>query len=240
MNPIRCFVLDDEAYAAVIIATFIEKTPSLSLVGTSTNVFETLQLVQQGEIDLLFLDIQMPELTGIQVLKIIGNKCKVILTTAYPDYALEGFELDVVDYLMKPISFERFIRAVNKAEKIIQLPTPIIKDSIAEQETFLLLKGDRKNKFHKVLINDILFIEGLKNYVYIQTTIENIIIYQNLQYLEDNLPCPPFFRIHRSYIVSLNKIQLIDGNSISINKQLIPIGENYRKAFFDYINNRQV
>ncbi|WP_306354291.1 LytR/AlgR family response regulator transcription factor [Flavobacterium sp. '19STA2R22 D10 B1'] len=238
---IRCLAIDDEAYAANIIAAFIQKTPFLTLVGTVTNALDALQLVQEGKVDLIFLDIQMPELTGIQFLKIIGNKCKVILTTAYPDYALEGYELDVVDYLMKPIGFERFLRAAQKAKEIITPLANVAQDEpkttevTAPENNYLFVKGDRKNTFSRVQYNEILYVEGLKNYVIIHTSSNKIITYQNLKDLEIKLPTPPFFRIHKSYIISLEQAQNIEGNSVIINKQIIPIGEHYRTAFFEHI-----
>ncbi len=230
---IRCFVLDDEKYALDIIASFIQRTPSLSLTEASTDPFLAIEMIRAGKIDLLFLDIQMPALTGIQLLKIIGRECKVIITTAYPDYALEGFDLDVIDYLMKPISFERFLRAVNKVESTFVPPSSALPPT--PEKTFILLKGDRKNKFHKVYHDDILLIKGMKNYVQVFTTNGTIITYQSLQSLEDQLRSSGFFRVHRSYIVSIAKIRLIDGNVVYINDHMVPVGESYQKDFFELI-----
>lgn len=236
---IRCLAVDDESYASDIIAAFINKTPFLELVGTTTSAFEALNVVQDGKVDLVFLDIQMPELTGIQFLKICGNKCKVILTTAYPEYALEGFDLDVVDYLLKPISYERFYKAASKAQQILEpvLPAQVENVVIAAQQTsdFIFIKGDTKNKFIKVNYDDILYIEGLKNYVSVYTATQRIITYQALRELETQLPQPPFYRIHKSYIVSIEKIRMIDGNTVFINEQAIPIGETYKEEFFKII-----
>jgi len=239
---IRCLAVDDEAYAAEIIASFITKTPSLTLVGIRTNAIDALHLVQQGKVDLVFLDIQMPELTGIQFLKIAGTQCKVILTTAYPDYALEGYELDVVDYLMKPIAFERFLRAVQKVQAITPVAPPDTvnqRDAIdmgdASQIDYIFVKGENKHKFIKVNYADIRYIEGLKNYVSIYTTKERIITYQRLADLQEELPSPPFFRIHKSYIVSLHHINRIEGNSVSIDGQYLSISESYREGFYRWI-----
>lgn len=237
---IRCLAVDDESYASDIIATFINKTPFLGLVGTTTNAFEALSMVQEGKVDLVFLDIQMPELTGIQFLKICGGKCKVILTTAYPEYALDGFNLDVVDYLLKPVSYERFYKAALKAQQIISpaqtaftnTPLPAIKD-------FIFIKGDTKNKFIKVDYNDILYIEGLKNYVSVYTSSQRIITYQALRELETDLPKPPFYRIHKSYIISLEKIKMIDGNTVYINEQSIPVGDTYKEGFLKVVRERK-
>lgn len=238
---IRCLAVDDEAYAAEIIATYINKTPFLELVGATTNAFDALAMVQEGKVDLVFLDIQMPELTGIQFLKICGNKCKVILTTAYSEYALTGFDLDVIDYLLKPIPYERFYKAALKAQQMLLMPNA--KENSNENGSitsvpindFLFIKGDSKNKFIKINYNEILYIEGLKNYVSIYTSTQRIITYQTLRELEELLPQPPFYRVHRSYIVSTAHIKIVDGNNMVIAEQSIPIGETYREDFFRMI-----
>lgn len=237
MDKIRCIAVDDEAYASDIIASFINKTPFLELVLATTNAFEALNLVQEGKVDLVFLDIQMPELTGIQFLKICGDKCKVILTTAYPEYAIEGFDLDVVDYLLKPVSYERFYKASQKAQLAINggKIEPILVQSAGND--FIFIKGDTKNKFIKVNYEDILYIEGLKNYVSVYTENQRIITYQALHELVAELPQPPFYRVHKSYIISLNRIRLIDGNTVFINDQSIPIGETYKEEFFKVVKN---
>ncbi|MCX2431241.1 MULTISPECIES: LytR/AlgR family response regulator transcription factor [unclassified Pedobacter] len=236
---IRCLAVDDEAYASDIIAAFINKTPFLELVGTTTNPFEALNQVQAGMVDLVFLDIQMPELTGIQFLKILGGKCKVILTTAYPEYALEGFDLDVVDYLLKPIPYERFYQAAVKAQQMIH---PAQQEIVMPLSTaipdFIFIKGDTKNKFIKVNYTDILYIEGLKNYVSVYTSAQRIVTYQALRELENDLPKPPFYRIHKSYIISLDKIKMVDGNTVYINDQLLPVGDTYKEDFFRIIRER--
>ncbi|MGA9649486.1 MULTISPECIES: LytR/AlgR family response regulator transcription factor [Pedobacter] len=236
---IRCLAVDDESYASDIIAAFINKTPFLTLVGTTTNAFEALNLVQNGQVDLVFLDIQMPELTGIQFLKICGDKCKVILTTAYPEYALDGFDLDVVDYLLKPISYERFYKAAQKAQQIIAPAQNEVVNQPATTNDFIFIKGDTKNKFIKVNYNEILYIEGLKNYVSVYTANQRIVTYQALRELETQLPQPPFYRVHKSYIVSLEKIKMIDGNTLYIGDQSIPIGDTYKEDFFKIVRENK-
>ncbi len=228
---IRCLAVDDEAYASEIIANYIKKTPFLELVGTTTNAFEALTLVQNNLVDLVFLDIQMPELSGIQFLKICGEKCKVILTTAYPEYALEGFDLAVVDYLLKPVSYDRFYKAAQKAQVLID------KTSQTSLNDFMFIKGDAKNKFIKIDYKNILYIEGLKNYVSVFTHSQRIITYQALRDLETQLPSPPFYRIHKSYIISTANIKMIDGNIVHIADQSIPIGETYREEFYKIIKD---
>src|ERR1700755_1088620 len=193
---IRCLVVDDEPLALHIVEDYILKVPFLQLVKATTNPIEALTLVQQGEVDLVFLDVQMPELTGIQFLKISNGKAKVILTTAYPQYALEGYELDVIDYLLKPIAFDRFFKSVQKAQAVLQpaaAPAPASQQEQAPQQKqqdllsdFIFVKTE--HKIQKVYLNDILFIEGLKDYISIFTPAERIITLQNMKKMEDALP----------------------------------------------------
>lgn len=229
----RCFVLDDEKYATDIIVSFIEKVPFLTLVEASNNVFSAIDRINRGEVDLLFLDVQMPDLNGIEVLKVISNRCRVILTTAYPDYALEGFEFDVTDYLMKPIAFDRFLRAVEKVRRQEKLQ-PI--QTAHQPDIFLMLKGDRKHKYHKIFLEDIYYIESLRNYVKFVTNKGTVVCYQNLAALSESLPYPQFTRIHRSFIISTKHLSTVEGNMVKLADALIPIGESYRKAFFEYLN----
>lgn len=250
---IRCLAVDDEAYAVKIIADYINKIPFLELVGTTTSAIDALGQVQQGGIDLVFLDIQMPDLTGIQFLKLCGSKCKVILTTAYPEYALEGYEHDVIDYLLKPIAFDRFFKAAQKAQNLLQpanvplnptpgvsspqpsLSVPDTSQLPASQADYMFIKGDSKNKFLKVSYDDILYVEGLKNYVSVFMPDQRLVTYQTLRDLETQLPQPPFYRVHKSYIISVDKIRMVDGNTIYIQDQAIPIGETYRDGFYKMI-----
>ncbi|MDT3403108.1 LytR/AlgR family response regulator transcription factor [Mucilaginibacter terrae] len=239
---IRCLAVDDEAYAVKIIADYINKVPFLELAGTTTSAIDALGMVQQGGVDLVFLDIQMPDLTGIQFLKLCGSKCKVILTTAYPEYALEGYEHDVVDYLLKPVPFDRFLKAAQKALNVLQPasntaptnppPAPPLPET---SPNYIFIKGESKNKYLKVGYDEILYIEGLKNYVSVFTPGQRIITYQTLRDLEEQLPRPPFYRVHKSYIVSVNKVRMIDGHTVYIGDTSIPIGETYRDEFYKVI-----
>ncbi|ASU34345.1 LytR/AlgR family response regulator transcription factor [Mucilaginibacter xinganensis] len=242
---IRCLAVDDEAYATKMIADYIAKVPYLELAGITTNAIEALSRIQSGDIDLVFLDIQMPELTGIQFLKLCGNKCKVILTTAYSQYALDGFENDVIDYLLKPIAFDRFLKAAQKAFNQITAARsfatgfpdrtpPIVPHT---EPHYMFIKGENKNKFLKIDFNEILYIEGLKNYVSIFTSSQRLVTYQSLRDLSEQLPQPPFYRVHKSYIVSIDKIRMIDGHTLFIGEQAIPIGETYRTSFFKKIRD---
>lgn len=244
---IRCLVVDDEPLALHIIEDYISKVPFLTLVKSTTNPIEALNMVQEGGVDLVFLDVQMPELTGIQFLKISNGKAKMILTTAYPQYALEGYELDVVDYLLKPIAFDRFFKAVQKAQGIIQpsaKPAPAPEQIQPQQQQsdlmsdFIFVKSE--HKIQKVYLRDILFIEGLKDYISIFTPQERIITLQNMKKMEDALPERHFVRVHKSYIVSLNKIDSIERSRIWIGDKIIPVGDTYRDEFFKIIDGKNV
>src|ERR1700709_2396884 len=196
---IRCLVVDDEPLALHILEDYISKMPFLQLVKATTNPIEALTLVQTGNVDLVFLDVQMPELTGIQFLRITNGKAKVISTTAYPQYALEGYELDVIDYLLKPIAFDRFFKSVQKAQGVLQpaaaeAAKPVAADAEKPQQDFLsdFIFVKTEHKIQKVYLNDILFIEGLKDYISIFTKAERIITLQNMKKMEDALPTRHF------------------------------------------------
>src|ERR1700744_4586246 len=245
---IRCLVVDDEPLALHIVEDYISKVPFLALVKSTTNPIEALTMVQEGGVDLVFLDVQMPELTGIQFLKISNGKAKMILTTAYPQYALEGYELDVVDYLLKPIAFDRFFKAVQKAQAIIQpsaKPAPVPEQIQQQQQPqsdfmsdFIFVKSE--HKIQKVYLRDILFIEGLKDYISIFTPQERIITLQNMKKMEDALPERHFVRVHKSYSVTLNKIDGIERSRIWIGDKIIPVGDTYRDEFFKIVDGKNV
>lgn len=243
---IRCLVVDDEPLALHILEDYISKMPFLQLVKATTNPIEALTMVQAAEADLVFLDVQMPELTGIQFLKIANGKAKVILTTAYPQYALEGYELDVVDYLLKPIAFDRFFKSVQKAQSIIQpvaaKPQVVVQAEPVQQDDFstdfIFVKTE--HKIQKVYLHDIMFIEGLKDYISIFTSAERIITLQGMKKMEDALPDKHFVRVHKSYIVALNKIDSIERSRIQIGDKIIPVGDTYRDEFFRMIENKNI
>lgn len=237
---IRCLVIDDEPPALAILADYIGQVPFLTLVGTTTDPIQGLTWVQQGRADLVFLDIQMPRLTGLQFLKLAGHRARVVLTTAYPEYALEGYENDVVDYLLKPIAFERLLKA---AHKVLALLPPSIPAEAAPAPMpaapaptpaagHLFVKGDTKNKYLRISYADILYVEGLNNYVLLHLPHERIATYQTLKELAEVLPQPPFMRVHKSYIVSLNHVRLLDGNTLYVQDKLIPVSDTYREALY--------
>jgi len=245
---IRCLIVDDEPLALHILEDYISKIPFLQLVKATTNPIEALTLVQEKQVDLVFLDVQMPELTGIQFLRIANGKAKVILTTAYPQYALEGYELDVIDYLLKPIAFDRFFKSVQKAQAVLQpaaAPAPAPQHDPAPQQKqkdllsdFIFVKTE--HKIQKVYLNDILFIEGLKDYISIFTPAERIITLQNMKKMEDALPEQHFIRVHKSYIVSINKIDSIERSRIFIGDKIIPVGDTYREEFFKIVDGKNI
>jgi DNA-binding LytR/AlgR family response regulator len=244
---IRCVVIDDEPPALAILADYIGQVPFLTVVGTTTDPIEGLTWVQQGRAELVFLDIQMPRLTGLQFLKLAGHRARVVLTTAYPEYALDGYENDVVDYLLKPIAFERFLKAAHKALALLapatppavahNVPAPLALPAPAAPvlpptSGHLFVKGDAKNKYLRINYADILYVEGLNNYVLLHLPHERIITYQTLKELTDTLPQPPFMRVHKSYIVSLDHVRLLDGNTLYVQDKLIPVSDTYREALY--------
>jgi DNA-binding LytR/AlgR family response regulator len=238
---IRCLVVDDEPLALDILEDYIKKVPFLTLVKTTISAIEGLSLVQSGVIDLVFLDVQMPELTGIQFLKIINGKCDVILTTAYSQYALDGYDLDVVDYLLKPIAFDRFYKA---AQKVLQTKgnnhssIPEFQSTQQNNNDFIFVKTE--HKIQKIYLDNILYIEGLKDYISIYTGTGRIITLQNMKKMEESLPPKSFIRVHKSYIISLGKIESIERSRIQIGDKIIPIGDTYRDYFFKQIEDKNI
>jgi len=241
MHQLTTILIDDQPLSLELLSDYVAKTPFLSLVKTFTNPLEALAILQDQKIDLIFLDIQMPELNGLQFMKLLNGKSKVVFTTAYPNHALEGFELDIVDYLLKPVSFERFLKAAQKAYQL--MPSLYTGMSTQQQpmglsDPVLFLKTDYK--IIKVFIRDILFIEGLKEYVAIHTVDQKIITLQTLKSLEDVLPNESFIRVHKSFIIALDKINSIERSRISIKDAMIPVGETYKQYFFQIINNKKL
>lgn len=240
---INVIIVDDEPLAQDVLETYIEKIPELNLVKRCSNALEANEVLKSEDIDLMFLDIQMPQLTGTDFLKTLNNPPLVIFTTAYPNYAIEGFELNALDYLLKPISLERFMKAVNKAVDQIELQN---KDAVggADEETpdFIFVKADKK--LIKIKFDDILYIEGLKDYVIIRMDRSRVITLQTMKSLEEKLPSHLFKRIHRSYIVSIDKINAIIGNMVEVieknQAKHLPIGKNYRDDLLAIVNKNRL
>lgn len=234
---LRCLIIDDKPLAIDILADYVNKTPFLELAGSTVNPIEGLGLLRDQNIDLVFLDIQMPELTGLQFMKIAGKQCKVILTTAYTDYALDGYEYDVVDYLLKPIAFDRFYRAAEKALKQLS-PTPVVIHDKAISATktvteYLFVKTE--HRIQRVILRDVLYVEGVQNYVAIHTEDTRVMSLQTLKGLEEQLPAGDFMRVHRSFIVNLRHITSVERGRIFIGDTVISIGDKYRDDLYKVI-----
>jgi two-component system, LytTR family, response regulator len=236
---INCLVVDDEQPAIKILTSYIDKVPYLQLVASTTDPIQGLKIVADNDIDLIFLDIQMPNITGLEFVDALNGKCKVIFTTAYSEYALDGFDLNVIDYLLKPVSFTRFLKATQKANEIFNSRT----ESNNAANNFLVVKGDAKGKLNKIEIDDIDYIEGMRNYVAIVCGDKKIMSLMNMKDLEDNLPAQKFIRVHKSFIIPIANILSVDGNSIVLKRNKnanIVIGGGYKPAFLDLMKAKMV
>lgn len=230
MSKLNCIAIDDEPFALEIMADDIQKVPFLNLVGAFSNPLDAWQLINQGKVDLIFLDIQMPTLTGTQFLRTLSKPPMVIFTTAYQQYALEGYDLDVIDYLLKPIPFERFLKAVNKAHERFRMQ-PKVKEEKVDEATFFFIHVEYKQI--KIYFEEILYIEGLKDYVkiFLKTQTKPLLTRLNLKSIEVKLPVQQFYRVHNSYLVSLSKITSFKKTKLFIEKKEIPIGKKYAESF---------
>ncbi|WP_425657617.1 LytR/AlgR family response regulator transcription factor [Tenacibaculum ascidiaceicola] len=237
-KQLTCIIIDDEPPAIRLIEKYVTKIPFLEVKNTYSNPLEALIEIEKGIIDLVFLDIQMPEITGIQLSKIITNKTNIIFTTAYPQFALESYDVSALDYLLKPFDFDRFYKAVLKTHK--KTTNSYNKKNSRVEEKYFFLKTDGKNKFSKVFLDDILFIEGLKNYASVYLKNERIITYSTLKSLVSSLPENNFIQIHKSYIISIRAIDKIENDSLWIQKKELPIGNTYKKSFFEKIASKQL
>ncbi|KAA2216198.1 LytR/AlgR family response regulator transcription factor [Chryseobacterium sediminis] len=222
MNKIKCIIVDDEPLAISLLEHYVEKIPFLELVFSTENPILALEYLQKNDSDLIFLDIQMPELTGINFMKIIGANQKYILTTAYSEYALEGYEHNIVDYLLKPISFERFQKSVLKAQERFSF--------LQEENTHFFVKSSGQR--HRIAFNEILYIESIKDYVNIRTENDEFIVLDTLKSMENQLS-EKFVRVHKSFIVNLDKIKSIGAKKIVLPESEIPVGESYRTNLLD-------
>lgn len=238
---ITCLIVDDEPLARNLLKEYVNKVPYLDLKGTCSNAIEAMELMRRHPVDLLLLDIQMPDITGTTFVKTLQRKPLVILTTAYSDYALESYDLDVVDYLLKPITFERFLRAIDKVGQRVTSVTAVtaVKPTQGEAESSFIFVKDG-TKLVKVRWEDILYIEGLKDYVTIHTREKKIVTLQRLKTLETQLPANKFIRIHNSYIVALGAIDVIHKNDVQVGKTLLPISDTYRRAFREFIEKNHL
>ncbi len=231
---LKCLIVDDEPIAQNIVKGYIADTPNLEVIGICDNAMEALKILQEHTVDILFLDIEMPKITGLSFLKTLSHPPATIITTAYREFALEGYELDVVDYLLKPFSFERFLKAVNKVSCKNEA-SQYTKQKISSK-TYEYFKIDRKNV--KVNYNDIMYIEGLSNYVKIHLQTKHLVVYHKLIDLEKILPVNQFVRIHKSYIISIDKIKAYGNDYVEVLDQQLSIGNTYKDVFFTVMSQR--
>lgn len=234
---IKCIALDDEPFALKQIESYIRQTPFLELVALCENAFDALKVLEaNNEIQLIFADINMPDLSGMDLVKSLSGGPKVIFTTAYSEYAIEGFQVDALDYLLKPISFTQFLKAANKARHWFELLENHNKDAVSPHEENIFVKSDYK--IIKIKMDDILYIESANEYIkIILENGESIMTFMRLKNMEENLPKDKFMRVHRSFIIQLNKIKAVEKNRVMISAKVhIPIGEQYKDTFQQYID----
>lgn len=236
MEQLRCVITDDEPFATKGLKGYVAKIPFLTLVGVCENALELGELLNHEQVDLLFLDIQMPHLSGVDFLKTQQNPPMVIFTTAYQDYALEGYELNVLDYLLKPISFQRFLKASNKARDYFKLLQSVQEGK--EEKDFFFVKSEQR--LERVGVKDILFVESMQNYIIIQTISERLIVHLPLKKIKAHLPDSNFVQTHRSYLVAIEKIKAIEGNMILIPDEFqIPISKHLKEQVLEAIVKNQ-
>jgi len=238
-SNLTCIIVDDEPPAVRILQKYAEQLPGLDCVASTGSPVEALQLIEQLQPNVVFLDIQMPDLTGIQLSALIKDKTNVIFTTAYSQFAIEGFELNAVDYLLKPIAFSRFISAVEKLKGATSSAQNNAYENTTD-ENYFFIKTDGKNKFKRVAVADIFYLESIKNYVVIHTRAEQIITYNTLKYFEEKLPQHLFAKVHKSYLIALGKIEKTDNSEVWLLQKCLPIGDTYKNNFFDKIISRKL
>jgi DNA-binding LytR/AlgR family response regulator len=237
----KCLIVDDEPLAQDVLENYVQKMPSLQMAGKCGNAVEALQRLRKGDISIIFLDIQMPEISGLDFLKSLKNPPAVIFTTAYSDYAIDAFDLDAVDYLLKPIPFDRFLKAVNKAISLLSHENSAREISSLKTEgdnDYIFVKADKK--LVKIGLDEILYIEGLKDYVMIYTPAGRTITLQTMKNLEEKLPSDKFIRVHRSFIISIGKVKSVTGSSVEVNGKSLPIGKLYRDQFMKVVEKDSI
>jgi DNA-binding LytR/AlgR family response regulator len=237
----KCLIVDDEPLARELMESYLLKIEELKLVKSCSNALEAFTILQDQPVDLIFLDIDMPQVTGIELLRSLKDKPRVILTTAYREYAFEAYDLDVVDYMLKPISFDRFLRGLGKIKQLKQYTSSTGSDEhmpTSFEDAYLYLKENRQ--MVKVFLRDILYIESLRDYVRVKTKDKEVITYQKISYLEQKLPQNKFIRIHRSFIVAIDKIASFTPTSVKLDKVEIPIGRNYKISVLKILTQHHV
>lgn len=233
---IRTIAIDDEPLAIQLVSSYIEKTPALELAGTFDNPIDAMEFLEENPVELIFLDIEMPDLNGIEFARLLENKPKIVFTTAYEKYALQGFKLDAIDYLLKPFGYSEFLKAVEKVRKQIGYEKAANKEEISSNNEFLFLKSEYK--IRRINFNDIVYIEGLKDYikVYVYGHDKPIMSLSSMKAIESKLPSDKFMRVHRSYIVNLERIETVDRSRIVFGKVYIPVSEQYKEEFQSFLN----
>ena len=234
MKKLKCCVIDDEPLAQELIKGYVERTPFLEYVASFSSASMAIKTIIETEIDLVFLDIQMSELNGIEFARVIPSRCKIIFITAYDKYAVDAFRANATDYLLKPVNYLDFMTSVNKALQLIQLEQKAHKE-VPQEEDFVIVKSEYK--LIQIAISKILFIESVKDYVRIYLDNDTAVMsLMSIKNIEDRLPKSRFLRVHRSFIVQTSKIKLIERNRIVFGKHYIPVSDTYKPAFIDYIN----
>jgi len=230
----KCFIIDDESHAIETLKKYAKDSGQLEIIGTSQNPLEAVKFINEHkEIDITFLDIDMPEMSGLDVADLIYQNTAIIFTTGHAGYAVEGFEKNISDFMLKPISFSRFMKSLTKV--ITQLEKKMQEE--VKNDTYFFVNPCIKGKMLKINFNDVEFIEGLNNYIVIHTPPNNHIVYLTMKEMEAGLPPEIFIRVHKSYIVNINKVTLMEGNKIMINKMVFPIGSSYKDKLLKKINN---
>lgn len=232
MNKLKCIVVDDEPLAQEVLERYLQNIREIELVTTCSNALEAFEVLNNESIDLMFLDISMPVISGLDFLRSLHKAPAVIITTAHPDYALQGYDLDVVDYLVKPVSMERFMKAINKAIERVRLPVPQARNSTPD---YMFVKSDQK--LIRINFSDIQYIEGMKDYVKIFTTEKMIVTLHTMKFFEANLPSNQFIRIHKSYIANASSIKSIAGNELELHQSRLPIGSSYKENLMKMIHS---
>lgn len=233
----KCLIVDDEPLARELIRGHVQKLENFEVVAECSDAMKALNVLREKQVDLIFMDIQLPQITGIEFLKTLKHAPRVIITTAYREYALEGFELDVVDYLLKPITFERFLKSVNKYYQMNQEDIQVVPGNSADKsvdDAFIYVKENKK--VVKVYLSEIKYIEGLSEYVQVYTDKRKIITKTSMSQMEEKLPAENFLRIHKSFIISVNKIEAFTANTIEVQGKELPIGRSFKNAVLNMLN----